>query len=106
VYLALYGPKGSVISDHPYNADYALVVHSKGRIFRCAQINYSGAGISEADPAGSREPADKEGIALLASAERRFGRREASMWIADGRCPAVPRSAHARTRSTAAGGIA
>jgi hypothetical protein len=24
VYLALYGPKGSVISDHPYNADYVL----------------------------------------------------------------------------------
>jgi len=24
VYLALYGPEGSVIFDHPYNADYAL----------------------------------------------------------------------------------
>ncbi len=87
-------------------ADYALVVHSKGRIFRCAQINHSGAGISEADPVGSREPADKEGIALLASAERRSGRREASMWDCGRACPAVPRSAHARTRSTAAGGTA
>jgi hypothetical protein len=39
--VTVYGPKGSVIFDHPYNAEYALLAHQMPESPTAAQINHS-----------------------------------------------------------------
>jgi hypothetical protein len=46
VYLALYGPKGLVIFDHPYNADYDRLMPGRITSHGGAQIIRSGARLS------------------------------------------------------------